>query len=188
MDARAIDRFIDPLKRRIRLMVARSILDLIDDSGGRQVVQIHRHGKLDGDDGIERFQDYGLTAWPHPGAETVDVLVGGNAPHRIVICVDDRRYRFRVSAEGEVALYDDLGQVVWLKRSGVKVTSPLDIDVEAGGTLRLAGKTVQIHATDEFRFDVNGHGQVWLPTKIDTWQTGEVAGAANPITPPEIPE
>ncbi|HEY1505765.1 MAG TPA: phage baseplate assembly protein [Stellaceae bacterium] len=188
MDARSFNRYLDPLKRRTRLMATRSVLDRVDNSGGRQTVQIHRYGGMDGDTGIERFQNYGFASWPKQGAESVDLALGGNGAHRVTICVDDRRFYFRVTDEGDVAVYDDRGQYAWLSATGIKVSSPLGIDAETTQTLRLAGKVVQIHATDEFRFDVNGHGQVWLPTKVDTWQTGEVAGTAHPITPPEVPE
>lgn len=187
MDILSLNRFVDPLKRRLRLMIARSILDLVDDSGGRQRVQIHRFGGTDGDDMVERFQDYGITSWPHPGGETIDVLVGGNAPHRVVIRCEDRRYRFKVSEEGEVAVYDDQGQVVWLRRDGVHVKSPK--------TVRLEGDVVEIVAHTTLRHDVAGYadeltftgGTDWQKT---TWQTGATVNTtAEAIAPPlKFPE
>ena len=60
------------------------------------------------------------------------------------------------------------------------------VNVNAATTLRLSAKDVQIHATNSYRWDVNGHGQHWFGAYIDTWQIGETAGTAHPISPPEI--
>ena len=60
----------------------------------------------------EYFQHYGYSSRTLPGAEGI-VLREGN--HIIMIASDDRRYRVALE-EGEVALYDDQGQVIHLKR------------------------------------------------------------------------
>jgi phage gp45-like len=60
----------------------------------------------------EYFQHYGYTSRPLPGAEGI-IIRDGN--HIIMIGSDDRRYRVAIE-EGEVALYDDQGQVIRLKR------------------------------------------------------------------------
>lgn len=110
-----IDRMLAPLRRRVRLMVARSVVSLVTDGGGIQLVQVKL---LAGEvrDGVERFQNYGFTSVPHPGAEGVMVCVGGDRDHGLVIAMDDRRYRLKGLAEGEVAIYDDQGQACHLKR------------------------------------------------------------------------
>lgn len=60
----------------------------------------------------EYFQHYGYTSRPKPGAEGI-IFREGN--HIIMVASDDRRYRIAIE-EGEVALYDDQGQVIKLKR------------------------------------------------------------------------
>jgi phage gp45-like len=189
METSVLNWFLAPIKNRVRLMVTRSILDLVDDSGGRQLISIHRHQKTDGDDNIERFQNYGFTSRAHTdgGAETVDVAVGGNGAHRVTICVDDRRYRFHVDEEGEVAVYDDIDQVVWLRRDGIHVKSPK--------TVRLEGDVIELVAHTALRQDVAGYaselkftgGTDWTLT---TWQTGAtLTNVPNAIAPPlKFPE
>ena len=68
----------------------------------------------------------------------------------------------------------------------VEVTAQGNMTLTSGATLRLTAPTIQVHATTEYRFDVNGHGQAWHPTLINTYQIGEVAGASHAISPPEI--
>lgn len=178
---------IERLYRRLLMAFGRAVIAAIaDEAGALQLLQIQL-GKDEIRDNTPRFAEYGFTSSPKPGARAIAVFMGGDRSNGAVIATDDPRYRI-VLENGECSLYDDLGQVVHLTRSGIVMNSPLDVTVEAGGTLRLAGKVVQVHATDEYRWDTDGHGQVWWPTKIDTWQGGEVPGTANPITPPEIPE
>jgi phage gp45-like len=75
----------------------------------------------------EAFEHYGFTSRPWAGAEGI-VLTNGTAI--VLIASDDRRYRLAVE-EGEVALYDDLGQKVYLTRTGVVVSSPAMVNVTA---------------------------------------------------------
>jgi phage gp45-like len=61
----------------------------------------------------EIFQHYGFTSRALPGAEAI-VIREGNCFY--VVAEDDRRYRIALD-EGEVALYDDQGMAVHLKRN-----------------------------------------------------------------------
>lgn len=179
--SRELRKMLAPLARRIRLIAARAVVTLVNDATRLQSLQ----ARLLADevvDAVERFQQYGLTTVPHPGAEGIYLSLNGSRDHGVVICVDDRRYRLTGLADGEVALYDDLGQKVHLKRTGMDLVSPF--------TIRIDGKEVHLHAQDRLRFDVNGYGEDWVHAggawHVDTWKTGNVvAGAANAIEPPE---
>lgn len=118
------------LEGRVRGMVARAILRLVDDARAAQEVQIEL---LEGEsqDAVERFQNYGLTSVPHPGAEALVVFAGGLRSHGVVLAVEDRRYRLRGLEAGEVALYDDLGNVVKLGRDAIVVTAVSKLTVDA---------------------------------------------------------
>jgi len=165
----AFARMLSPLARRMRLMVSRAVLKVVDDSLKLQGLQV----QLLGDelrDVVERFQNYGLTSHPLPGAEGVYLSVGGARDHGVVICVDDRRYRLRGLEEGEVAIYDDLGQKVHLTRAGMVVQGaglPIlvkdtpTVTVQASTKVRLETVTVELVATRKVRaetplFEVTG--------------------------------
>lgn len=105
---------------RVRGMVSRAVLSLVNDSLKLQGVQITLLADQVADD-AEHFQHYGFTSSPFPGAEGIALAVGGNTGHTVVINIDDRRYRLKTLAPGEVALYDDLGHVVRLTRAGIVV-------------------------------------------------------------------
>lgn len=174
----SIDRTLAPIRRAIGNMLARGTVALVNSASKMQALQMRiLAGEVK--DAVEHFEPYGFTSNPQPGAEAVTLFFGGDRSHGVAIVVADRRYRLTALASGEVALHDDLGQKVHLTRSKILIDTPLDFEVRAAN--------IKLHATSSFKFDVNGHGQNWLPTKIDTWQIGEVAGTAHSISPPEIP-
>jgi len=97
---------IAPVKRRLQLLITRGVVKLINDSLKLQEMQVTgMFGEVL--DGVERIQQYGFTAHPHPDADCLILNVGANRAHPIVIAVDDRRYRIQSLAEGEVAMYTD---------------------------------------------------------------------------------
>ena len=104
-----------PLARRIRLALGRGIIRLVNDSSGIQELQISLMAN-ETRSNIERFQEYGFTSCPHPGAEAAVMFIGGNRDHGIAIAVDDRRYRLKGLESGEVAIYTDEGDKIVLKR------------------------------------------------------------------------
>jgi len=118
-----IRKAMKPISDRVKMMVARGVLKSIQDSGGIQTVQA---GLLADElkDGIERFQQYGFTSHPHSGAEAAIMFLGGNRDHGICIAVDDKRYRIKGLQGGEVAIYDDLGTKIVLKRGNeIEITA-----------------------------------------------------------------
>jgi len=116
---KAINKMMAPVSRRVGLMVARGVLALVNDALKMQSVQVKL---LDGEvREMERMQNYGFTSQPHPGAEVAAVFVSGNRDHGLALAIDDRRYRVRNLQAGEVAIYDDLGHVVTLSRTGIMI-------------------------------------------------------------------
>jgi phage baseplate assembly protein V len=105
---------------RLRGMVVRCIVGLVSDAAKLQGMQITLMAGQGADD-VERFQNYGHSSVPLPGAEGIALAVGGSRAHTVVIAVDDRRFRLVGLAPGEVALYDDLGHKVHFTRNGIVI-------------------------------------------------------------------
>jgi len=127
---RTMRKAMGPVARRVENMVAIGVVNLLKDAAGLQLLQVELLSD-EVQDGVERFQDYGVSSRPKPGAEGVFLAVMGNRGGGVMIAVGDRRYRLQGLAEGEVALHDDQGQVVHLKRDGILLQSPLKVVVEA---------------------------------------------------------
>jgi phage baseplate assembly protein V len=175
---RLIEKMLAPIRRRISNMIVRVTISAINSATKTQRAQIGAlagEGKTD----IEHFEAYGFTSNPHPQAEGIGLFFAGDRSHGAVICVGDKRYRLQGLKAGEVAMHDDLGQVVHLTREGIKIFSPLDIDMR--------GRKVRVGADESLILECNGHGVQYLPDRLNTWTIGSVPGSNNPITPPAIP-
>lgn len=146
------------LENRIRNMIARAIVSLVKDDTKAQTLQL---GLLADEvqDGAERFHDYGFTSHPHPGAEALAVFPGGTRSHGVVIAIADREYRLRGLEQGEVALYDDLGNIVLLGRSSVAITAVADLDVTVAGDATIS---------------INGNASVNVTGNLDVTAEGDL--------------
>lgn len=143
----ALHQAMGDIKRRVMVTVGRGVLAAIDDAKKAQEVQI----QLLADevaDGVERYQNYGFSSVPFPGAEAVMVCVGGLRSHGIVIAVEDRRYRFTGGQPGEVVMYDDQGQVVHLTRSGIVIDSPIKVTVSSAVEVDVTAPKVVVTANE----------------------------------------
>lgn len=141
---------IGALEGRIRAMVGRAILRLVDDARQVQEVQLDL---LEGEsqDAVERFQNYGFAAHPHPGAEVLALSPAGLRSHLIAIVVEDRRYRLKNLAQGEVALFDDLGNVIKLGRDRIVIVAASAAEITAPG-----GLTINADVTINGNADLTG--------------------------------
>ena len=136
MDLKSIERLFAPLRNRIANLVARAVVQLVDDDAKLQLLQVgvladETRGEL------ERMQEYGFTSVPLPGAEATVLFVGGRRDHGIVVAVDDRRHRKTGLQPGEVAVYNNAGAHVLLKADGSIEVHGTNV-VLNGGTMPVA--------------------------------------------------
>lgn len=181
---RSVRAMLAPIRRRIAMMAARAVVRLVNDTEGRQRLQVEiLKGELR--DGVERVQDYGFTSHPLPGCDAVILCGGGAREQSIAVVVDDRRYRLKLQP-GEVAMYDDLGNAVKLLRDKVHIVATQEVHVEAP-TVRVAATTaiidadaLTVNADTTFNGTVTANGK-----RIDDTHThgGVQTGGGNTGTP-----
>lgn len=141
MDARAWNRLTAPIMRRIKLLVTRAVVRLVDPAALMQSLQVEA---LAGEvlDGIEHFEPYGYTSHPLAGAEALVFSLSGRRAHSVAGIVADRRYRLKSLAAGEVALYTDEGDVIHFKRGRT-------IEITAGAKVKVTAPTVEVIASSK---------------------------------------
>ena len=83
-------------------------------------------------EGLEHFEPYGFGSRAFAGSEVLSAFFNGDRSHGVVLVTADRRYRLQL-AEGEVAIFDDQGQKVHLKRDGIFVYTPKNLNANVGG-------------------------------------------------------
>lgn len=133
----ALQKLLRPVETAIANLVARAVVRRVDDAGRLQLLQL---GLLQGEvrDRVEHFQAYGFTSVPLAGAEVVVLFPGGRRDHGLVVASGDRRYRLAGLAPGEVALHDDQGLAIVLRRDGT-------VEV-GGGTMQPAALAPPVRA------------------------------------------
>ncbi|MDM4768673.1 phage baseplate assembly protein V [Solimonas sp. SE-A11] len=126
-----IARLLQPLARRIRLAIGTGIVRLVDDAGGLQVLQISGLPR-EVRDRVIRYQNYGYTSVPLPGAQVVLASVGGNRNHLVAVAVDDARHRKGGLEKGEAAMHNHLGDYIVIRNGRiVEVVAGSKVDVTA---------------------------------------------------------
>jgi phage baseplate assembly protein V len=102
----------DPIFRRLQLLFAQGKAALV----GHDKVQ----ARVLTDEilpNISRVEPYGFSYRPKAGSQTYLLFPAGDRTHGVAIVVGDRQYNMQLQ-EGEVALHDDKGNHVHLKRGG----------------------------------------------------------------------
>ena len=87
---------------------------------------------------IEYQQAYGFAGVPLPGASGVYLAVGGVRGHGLALALDMKGKHPPLQA-GEVAVYDDLGKTIVLKRDGTITIDALKVEVTAGSVVVNSG-------------------------------------------------
>lgn len=129
-----LEAYLRPLTTSVANMVARGVINRVDDSVKLQLLQI---GVLAGEtlDGAERMQNYGFTSVPIKGAEVTVVFVGGDRAHPLIVATDDRRHRPTGELAGTVIMYNSDGAQIRLLGADVEVVPG------AGGEVRIGSVT-----------------------------------------------
>ena len=138
------DSFMESMRNLMRDGVSRAVLNVVDDEGNMQRVQI---SLLEDEviDGVERFQNYGFTSVPEEGSEATVVFVGADRSHPVVVVADDRRVRKKGLKPGEEAVYHKNGDFIHLKNEN-------EIEVKTK-TFNVNCTTATLSASSEIMLD-----------------------------------
>lgn len=162
--------FLDPIKRKIQMMLARAVLSAVDDSKGFQELKLEL---LAGEtkEGVERMQNYGFTSVPFADSEALVGFIGGNRSHGVAFVVDDRKYRIKGLAEGEVAIYTDEGDKIHFKRGNKIEIISSDVKITASKVELGSGTAEAVLKGETFQAVFNSHvhvGNLGAPTAPPT--------------------
>lgn len=152
--SKTLRRMVAPLERKISLMMARVIVRMVSDAGGLQTMQVSAT-KDELRDKVQRFQQYGMTSSPLPGASGIIVFLNGNRDHPVIIAVDDPRYRKKCEP-GEVVIYTDEGDEIRLKRGRKIEITTSELTVKAETKVRFETPIVEVTGDVIDRADAGG--------------------------------
>lgn len=106
----------------------------------------------------EMMQHFGFTSNPPPGFMFVAIPVGGKTAHGIVVATEHGEYRLKGLAQGEVAIYDDLGQKVHLTRNGI-VINGANMPITITNTPKVRMETLLLEVTGEIKDKCDSSGK-----------------------------
>ncbi|CAN5788744.1 phage baseplate assembly protein [soil metagenome] len=111
---------IERIYRSMMLAFGRGRITYVDDSGPVQKLQA-RFGQLEIVDNMPAPHDYGYTSNPPLNSDIFANFLGGNRKNGIVIAIGNQTYRMKNLKSGEVAIYDNIAQSVYLTQAGIVV-------------------------------------------------------------------
>lgn len=144
-------RHIQKLYTRLFDAIGRGRVTLTDDSGGTQSAQVVL-GPLETRDAVPRLAEYGFTSNPPEDTDAVMICLGGDRSRGIIIATGHQTYRLKGLQTGEVALYDDLGQKVYLTRTGI-VIDGAGLPVKITNTPSITNDSPVTHCTGDLNVD-----------------------------------
>lgn len=175
-----VRRIMAPIAHRLRLMVSRGVVELVNDSLKCQGLQVSLLSDEVQDD-VERFQEYGFTSVPLTGAEALFLSVGANRSHGIVACVTDRRWRPKDLNAGDVCLFIATanGERVYLD----KTNDMVNLGAKAAADFVALAASVATELT-RIKDDLDAHKAVF-DAHMHVYSPGPLAPA--PTAAPAVP-
>ncbi len=130
MSEQAFSRLIAPVMRRLRLMIGRAVITMVNDSLKEQNLQVTG---LDDEplDDVERPQNYGQFSVPLAGAEAIVLSLGGDTDSAVAVVVEDRRYRPTGLVAGDSGIYHYEGHRIRLTKDGRAIVTCKTLEVYA---------------------------------------------------------
>ncbi|CAI0743081.1 phage baseplate assembly protein V [Serratia ficaria] len=154
-------RSITSMGRRVRLMVDRAVVRIVTDSLGRQNLQVQTLAN-ETNDSVERFQNYGMSSVPPPGAEAIVVAVGGRRSGMVAIAVEDKKSRPRGLDPGDVCVYHSEGHTIFLKKDGVIEIRGKAVNLVAEESCDIVSKLINFTGPTNFSEDIQVQGKSFL--------------------------
>jgi phage baseplate assembly protein V len=133
--------------------LGRGRINSVVDSGPVQALQLQL-SQSEIRDGTPRLAEYGFHSNPPPGSDAVLVCLGADRTHGVVIACGHQKYRMTGLETGEVALADDLGQTVYLTRTGI-VIKGAGLPMLVTDTPKITLDTPLVKATGDVEVDGN---------------------------------
>lgn len=172
------------LNNALRNMIARGVLETVDDNKGVQVMGL---ALLAGErkSNVERFQNYGFSSVPVGESEAIVIFPGGDRSAGVIIAMDERGARMTGLAPGEVGIYSNSGNSILMRLDGtIEVTSPNKVTVLATEDVTVTAKRMQVDVEEDILVNaktavVNTEETVTVNAKGDVTVNTEANAALN---------
>ncbi|CAB3783319.1 hypothetical protein LMG28688_01623 [Paraburkholderia caffeinitolerans] len=111
--------------RRLLNLIGRARVNLVDDSGPVQMVQVTVN-ELETIDRVPRVQEFGFASVPPKGSDVALIFIGGDRGNGAIVGSNHQASRQRGLKYGESMIYTEDGKRIYLTASG-------GIEIDANG-------------------------------------------------------
>lgn len=81
------------------------------------------------------MQQFGLTSSPPNGSHCIVVPLGGRSSASVIVATEHAAYRLKLTDQGEVAIYNQDQDHVWIKRGGhISVKASVNVEIDSPST------------------------------------------------------
>ena len=139
-----LTRLLKNIQSRVLLMIGRGVLKAVSDNSNAQLCQV---SLLDGElkSNVERIQDYGITSVPPEGSLATVLFVGGDRSNGLIIAAEDKKIRVKGLKAGEIAIYTDEGDEIYLKRGNEIAFKTKTMTVSAEAAVDITAPTITLN-------------------------------------------
>ena len=159
----------------------RGTLNLVKSADNIQKVQVSGLADETLQD-VELMQQFGLTSVPPAGTQVVVLPMGGETTHSIVIATENGSFRVKNLQSGEVAVYDESGSSVILKK-GRLIEIDCDIlKITATTKVEISSPIVETDHVFTAQGQINGNGGMAVQGGSGASFTGNVTQTKGSFT------
>ena len=138
-----LNRLLEPLRNRVRLMVARALISAtVDEEGGIRLTLDLGAGEFR--DELELVQQFGVSSRPLPGSQAVTLFLGGSRDSGVVVSTKGMGPEMSIALKpGDVALHTAEGDSIHLKNGRVVSITTETLEIKATTAVRIDSPTVE---------------------------------------------
>ena len=107
---------------------------------------------------VELMQQFGLTSVPPAGTQVVVLPMGGETTHSIVIATENGSFRVKNLQSGEVAVYDESGSSIILKKGRLIEIDCDTLKITASTKVEISSPVVETDRVFTAQGQINGNG------------------------------
>ncbi|WP_308571032.1 phage baseplate assembly protein V [uncultured Haemophilus sp.] len=159
----------------------RGTLNLVKTADNIQKVQVSGLADETLQD-VEFMQQFGLTSVPPAGTQVIVLPIGGTTSHSIVVATENGSYRIKGLQGGEVAVYDESGSSIVL-RKGKLIEIDCDVlKITAATKVDISSPLVETDQVFTAQGQINGNGGMAIQGGSGASFTGNVQQKNGSIT------
>ncbi|HHF4958432.1 phage baseplate assembly protein V [Haemophilus influenzae] len=131
---------------------------------------------------VELMQQFGFTSVPPANTQAVILLIGGQTTHGIVIATENGSFRLKNLQGGEVAIYDESGSSIVLKKGRLIEIDCDVLKINATTKVDISSPLVETDQVFTAQGQINGNGGMAVQGGSGASFTGNVQQSGGSFT------